>query len=91
MRTMSLLVEMESVSVNFVVVMGGMTVVIIQMNNSAVSVFFTNTFVLYCNHLSSGLVANGAFIQVNLYLPCQDTNRHSLSVSPFFLQISTKS
>ena len=36
---MSLLVEMESVSVNFVVVMGGMTVVIIQMNNSAVSVF----------------------------------------------------
>ena len=39
MRTMSSLVEMESVSVNIVVVWGEMTVVIIQMNNSAVSVF----------------------------------------------------
>ena len=39
MRTMSSLVEMESVSVNFFVVFGEMTVVIIQMNNSAVSVF----------------------------------------------------
>ena len=39
MRTMSSLVEMESVSANMVVVMGMMSVVIIQMNNSAVSVF----------------------------------------------------
>ena len=39
MRTMSSLVEMESVAVNFFVVFGEMTVVIIQMNNSAVSVF----------------------------------------------------
>ena len=39
MRTMSSLVEMESVSANIVVVWGEMTVVIIQMNNSAVSVF----------------------------------------------------
>ena len=36
---MSSLVEMESVSANIVVVWGEMTVVIIQMNNSAVSVF----------------------------------------------------
>ena len=36
---MSSLVEMESVSANMVVVMGMMSVVIIQMNNSAVSVF----------------------------------------------------
>ena len=39
MRTMSSPVEMESVSANMVVVVGEMTVVIIQMNNSAVSVF----------------------------------------------------
>ena len=39
MRTMSSLVEMESVSANIFVVGGEMTVVIIQMNNSAVSVF----------------------------------------------------
>ena len=39
MRTMSSLVEMESVLVNIFVVIGEMTVVIIQMNNSAVSVF----------------------------------------------------
>ena len=45
---------------------------------------FTNTSVLYCNHLSSGLMANSTFIQVSLYLPCQDTNRYSLSISPFF-------
>ena len=36
---MSSPVEMESVSANIVVVIGEMTVVIIQMNNSAVSVF----------------------------------------------------
>ena len=36
---MSSLVEMESAAVNFFVVFGEMTVVIIQMNNSAVSVF----------------------------------------------------
>ena len=36
---MSSLVEMESVAVNMFVVIGEMTVVIIQMNNSAVSVF----------------------------------------------------
>ena len=36
---MSSPVEMERVSANFFVVMGEMTVVIIQMNNSAVSVF----------------------------------------------------
>ena len=39
MRTMSSLVEMESVSAKIFVVMREMTVVIIQMNNSAVSVF----------------------------------------------------
>ena len=36
---MSSPVEMESVAVNMFVVFGEMTVVIIQMNNSAVSVF----------------------------------------------------
>ena len=36
---MSSLVEIESVSANMVVVVGEITVVIIQMNNSAVSVF----------------------------------------------------
>ena len=41
MRTMSSLVEMESVSANIVVVLWEMTVVIIQMNNSAVSVFLS--------------------------------------------------
>ena len=45
---------------------------------------FTNTSVLYCNHLSSGLMVKSAFTQVSLYLPCQDTNRYSLSISPFF-------
>ena len=39
MRTMSSPVEMESVSANLFVVSGEMDVVIIQMNNSAVSVF----------------------------------------------------
>ena len=38
-RNMSSLVEMESVSANIFVVGGEMTVVIIQMNDSAVSVF----------------------------------------------------
>ena len=38
---MSSPVEMESVSANIFVVMGEMTVVIIQMNNSAVSVFLS--------------------------------------------------
>ena len=91
MRTMSSLVEMESVSLNGIVVMGMMTVGITQMNNSAVSVFLPDISVLYCNHLSSGLMANSGFIQVSLYLPCQDTNRYSLSISPFFLQTPTKS
>ena len=39
MRTMSSHVEMESVSANIFAVFGEITVVIIQMNNSAVSVF----------------------------------------------------
>ena len=91
MRTMSSPVEMESVSANIVVVGGEMTVVMIQMNNSAVSVFLPDSSVLYCNHLSSGMMANSGFIQVSLYLPCQDINRYSLSISPFFLQTSTKS
>ena len=39
MRTMSSPVEMESVSANFFVVLEEISVVIIQMNNSAVSVF----------------------------------------------------
>ena len=91
MRTMSSLVEMESVSLNGIVVMGMMTVGITQMNNGAVSVFLPDNSVLYCNHLSSGLMANSGFIQVSLYLPCRDTKRYSLSISPFFLQTPTKS
>ena len=63
MRTMSSLVEIESVSLNGIVVMGMMTVGITQMNYNAVSVFLPDNSVLYCNHLSSGLMANSGFIQ----------------------------
>ena len=47
MRTMSSLVEMESVSLNGIFVMGMMTVGITQMNYNAVSVFLPDNILSY--------------------------------------------